>query len=638
MTRLASRNALFLLATLCLIPAAVVAADHPTSLTPRSEVAPEFQWNVTHIYPTVDGFEADLAMVSDALPGLAAYEGRLGESAAVLRDCLQERDRLIRTAYKLIVYANSRLNVELDNTENQALSGKLDFLFQDFGTASAYIEPEILALDAAVLEGFLAEDEGLRIYDWYLRDLLRQKEHTLSPAEERLLALTGNVRGVPGEVAAKLRDVEIAFPEIVIEDGSKEPLTLASFPRYRSCDSYVVRKQAADAFFGTFRKYENTLAACLDGVVKSHMLTVRTRGYDSCLEASLSPDNISTTTYRMLIDTINENLGRTLHKYITLRRKVMGLDGPVTFPNLYNPMLEGVEPRMTYEEGRQLILEGLKPLGPDYIGKLATGLDPANGWIDIYPNVNKRTGAYSSGIVAKDVHPYILHNFDDTLDAVFTTAHEFGHSLHSVYSAANQPQIYADYTTFLAEIASTCNESLLLNHLLKKEKDPEMQMMLLNQRLESIRQTIFRQTLFAEFELRFHEYAEQGNVLTAEWLNDLYAELITKYYGPDFEMGPDDCVEWAFIPHFFYNFYVFSYATGLTSGISMANLIEDQGQKAADRYIENLLSAGSSAPPLEILKNAGVDLETPQPILSMLDLFEKTVADFDKIWTKENKK
>ncbi len=635
MNRTARCSAFSLAITLAVVLAVpALAADHPTPLTPRSEVPADVQWNVGHIYADVAAWEADRAALAESIPHLATYEGKLGESADVLLACLQERDEALRTLYKLYAYANSRLNVQLDNAENQGLQGKLSFLMTDFGKSTAYIEPEILGLDEAALEGFLADNADLGVYGYYIGDLVRQKAHTLTPAEERLLALAGNVRGVSGTVAGKLRDVEMDFPEIVVEDGSREPLTLASFPKYRSSASYNVRKQAADAFFTTFRKFENSLAACLDGAVKSHLLTKDARGYDSCLAASLTPDNISPATYRMLIDTIDENLGRTLHKYITLRRKVMGLDGPVTFPNLYNPMLSGAEREYSYAEGRELILEAIKPMGKKYMAKLTEGTDPANGWIDIYPNENKRTGAYSMGIVAADVHPYVLHNFDDSLDAVFTTAHEFGHALHSHFSAATQPQIYADYTTFLAEIASTCNEELLLNFMLKREKDPGQKLLLLNKRLENIRQTIFRQTLFAEFELRFHEYAEEGNVLTADFLNGLYAELIQKYYGPDFEMGPDDCVEWAFIPHFFYNFYVFTYATGLTSGISMAELILDDGQKAADRYIDNMLCAGSSAPPLEILKNAGVDLETPQPILTMLDLFEKTVDEFDELWTK----
>ena len=371
-------------------------------------------------------------------------------------------------------------------------------------------------------------------------------------------------------------------------------------------------------------------------MAKAHIANKEARNYESCLEAALTPDNISPDAYRMLIQTIHENLGRTLHRYVSLRREILDIDGPLTFANLYNPMIEGVEPEMTYDQGREVILEALAPLGEDYLAILEEGMDPASGWIDIYPNANKRSGAYSSGFIYES-HPYVLHNFNNSLEDVFTTAHEFGHALHSVYSNKNQPHVYSHYTTFLAEIASTANEELLLNHLLKKyKKDPEMRLMLLNRRLENIRLTIFRQTLFAEFELRFHEHAEQGEALTPQYLNSLYADLVTDYYGPEYEMGPDDEMEWAFIPHFYYDFYVFTYATGLTSGISIARQVLDKkgGREAAERYKTQFLSAGDSAPPLEILRRAGVDLETPQPILDMLDLFEQTLDDFEAEWAR----
>ena len=313
----------------------------------------------------------------------------------------------------------------------------------------------------------------------------------------------------------------------------------------------------------------------------------------------------------------------------------MGIEGPLTFPNLYNPMIEGVEPEYTYDEARKIIATALKPLGKEYVKQISEGMDPANGWIDVYPNEDKRSGAYSNGVLAREIHPFVLHNFDNSLDAVSTTAHEMGHAMHSFFSSHNQPPIYQDYTTFLAEIASTCNEALLTDYLLKNADDTDMKLLLLNQRLESIRLTIFRQTLFADFELRFHEHAEQGNPLTAEYLNNLYGEMIKEYYGPDFELGKDDQCEWMFIPHFYYNFYVFTYATGLTSGLAMADLINHEGEKAARAYIDNMLKAGSSAPPLDILRSAGVDLETPAPILSAMNLFEKTIEEFDRTWTEK---
>ncbi len=635
MHRTARRMTAFVTLALALaVFAAPAAAYDPDPATPRSEIPQQYQWRYDHVFPSVAAWEKELAAVEALVPSLGGYEGHLGESADSLYGALKATEDAVQRLYKLYAYTQLRLDPELSDAENQQMQGKVGFLFQEFGSVVSYMEPEILAVDQAVINGYLAAKPELKIYQFYFDNMFRMKQYSLSKAEERVLSMAGQVRGASAEVSEKLRDIDMKFPPVVREDGTMEPLTLAGWGRARSSESYNVRRQASDAFFTTFRQYENTLAATLDGVVKSHLLTKELRGYDSCLEAALKGDNISTATYRMLIDTINANLARTMHKYVDLRRKVMGIEGPLTFPNLYNPMLEDVAVSYTYEQGRDLILKGLAPMGREYVGLLATGTDPANGWIDVFPNRAKRTGAYSTGIVARDIHPFVLHNFDNTLDAVFTTAHEFGHALHSYYSSKYQPPVYSDYTTFLAEVASTCNEEVLLSYMLKQEKDPERILMLLNERLEKIRLTIFRQTLFAEFELRYHEYAEGDETLTADYLNGLYKELIQKYYGPNYEMGPNDEVEWAFIPHFNYNFYVFSYATGLTSGISLAQQIMAKGEPAATRYIDGMLKGGCSAPPLTLLKNAGVDLETPAPILTMLDLFEKTIADFDALWTK----
>jgi oligoendopeptidase F len=631
MTKL-TRGLILLFALLFALP---VSADYiPDPTTPRSEIPKEYQWNSTHIYASVEDWEADLAKVEAIVPELAAFEGRLGESAGTLVEFIIKTEGAMQTMYKLFRYASNLADTDMANSEYQQLRGKVGFAWQNLGAAVSFADPEFLALPDGSIEGIMAEKKELKIYEQYFNNILRMKPHTLSKAEEGILSMTGQIRGVPNDVSSKLRNVDMKFPDIVDENGESVPLTLAGFTKYRASKSYDVREQAADAFFATFRQFENTLAASLDGAVKSHLMTKKLRNYESCLEASLFGDDITPATYNMLIETINANLERTLHKYVILRKKVMDLDGPVTFPNLYNSLLEDVEDNYPYDECRKLLIAGLKPLGKEYVELIKTGSDPANGWIDIYPNENKRTGAYSSGILAKNIHPYILHNYNNTLASVFTTAHEFGHALHSYYSANAQPFVYSGYPIFLAEVASTCNEEILLNYMLKNEKDPVKKLALLNRRMENIRITIFRQTLFAEFELRFHEHAEGNNTLTADYLNKLYAELITKYYGPNFEMGENDEVEWAFIPHFYYDFYVFSYATGLTSGIAMAGLIEKEGQKAADGYINDLLKAGDSSPPLEILKSAGVDMETPAPILTMLDLFEDTVEEFDKLWTK----
>ncbi len=614
-----------------------LASDYiPDPTTPRSEIPAAYQWHSTDIFPDDAAWANELEAVKIDIPTLTQYKGHLADSAATLLKAEQAYFDMSNRLYKLYVYAQTKYDVNQGDSSLRQMQGQVAALMPAFGEATSWIEPELLTIDPAVIKGFMARNKELAQYGYYFSELWRQKKHTLSAGEERIMALTGNIRAVPGDAHEALLGVDMEFPEIVGPDGEKTPLTVSGFSALRSDDNYVVRKQAADAFFGTLRQYENTFSVLLDGVVKSHIMTKQARGYDSCLEAALSPDHISPDAYRMLVNTIQENLPRTLHKYVDLRRKVMGIEGKLTFPNLYNPMIKGVEPEYTYDEARQIIVKALKPLGKEYISVLSEGLDPANGWIDIYPNKDKRSGAYSNGVLARDIHPFVLHNFDNSLDAVSTTAHEMGHAMHSYFSSHNQPPVYADYTTFLAEIASTCNEALLTDYLLKKyDDDIDMKLLLLNQRLESIRLTIFRQTLFADFELQFHQYAEQGNALTADYLNGLYAKLIQEYYGPDFALGPDDECEWMFIPHFYYNFYVFTYATGLTSGLAMADEISAHGEKAARRYIDNMLKAGSSAPPLDILRSAGVDLETPAPILSAMDVFERTVDEFDKLWTRK---
>lgn len=622
-----------------LVAASVAAAAGgyvPDPSAPRDAVPDGYRWRSADIFPDKAAWEAELAAVSADIPKLKEFQGRLGESAATLLDAQDATYATMLRLYKVYIYAQTLYDVDQGDNEHRTMQGRVQAVFPAFGEATSWMEPELLEIEPAVIRNFMAEEPELAKFDYYFSELWRQQAHTLSGPEERLMALTGNMRATAGDAHEALLGVDMEFPTIIGPKGEPVAVTVSGFSALRANDNYLVRKQAADAFFGTLRKYENTFAVLLDGVVKNHIMTRDARGYDSCLEAALSPDNISTDAYRMLIGTIRENLPRTMHKYVELRRKVLGLDGPLTFPNLYNAMLEGVEPEYTYDEARALIAEGLKPLGKEYGALLKEGMDPRSGWIDVYPNEDKRSGAYSNGALARDVHPYVLHNFDNSLDAVSTTAHEFGHALHSVYSSRNQPPVYAGYTTFLAEVASTCNEALLTNHLLERYRnDVDMKLTLLNQRLESIRLTIFRQTLFADFELRFHEHAEAGNPLTAEFLNGLYADMIAEYYGPGFALGADDPCEWMFIPHFYYDFYVFTYATGLTSGLALADEITRTGEPAARRYIDNMLKAGSSAPPLDILRSAGVDLETPAPIQAAMDMFAATVDEFDRLWTQK---
>jgi oligoendopeptidase F len=625
-----------LLATLlCLLIALPVLAYEPDATAPRSSVPTDYQWQWDDIFPTSEAWEAELSAFEADLPKLGGFKGRLGESGQVLYDAQEAVYGMLNRFYRLMVYAQLQFDVDQGNSAARTNQGRVQQLGPKFGQETSYIEPELLTIPREKIEGWMREMPELQVYKYYFSELWRQQEHTLDGPGEKLMAIASRMRNTAGDTHEALLGVDVVFPTLIDDSGQEVKLTLNNFSTYRGATSYAVRKQAAEAFFGTLRSYENTFAVLLNGVVQNHIATKEARGYSGCLEASLAPDNISTDAYRMLVGTSRENLPRTLHKYVALRQKVLGLDGPLTFANLYNPLLPDADAAYDYDQGREMITKALQPLGKGYVKQAAIGMDPASGWTDIYPNEDKRSGAYSNGVLAAQIHPYVLQNFDNTLDAVFTTAHEYGHAMHSWYSSHNQPPVYRGYTTFLAEIASTCNEALLTNHLLDEyKKDVDMKLLLLNQRLESIRLTIFRQTLFADFELQFHEHAEAGNPLTAEYLNGLYADLIKTYYGTNFELAENDECEWAFIHHFYYNFYVFSYATGLTSGLALAEGISKHGDKAADRYVDNMLKAGSSAPPLDILRSAGVDLETPAPILRAMDLFERTIEEFDQTWTK----
>ncbi len=614
----------------------------PDPNLPRAEVPDECKWDLTHLYATPDAWEADFAAVEAEIPKIKpTCEGKLASSPELMLECLDGTYTILEQLYKLYVYAGREFDQDQSLDETKMRSGRVQMLIPTFSDQVSFMDPELLAMDKAVIDGWMAENEKLAEYGYYFDDIFRMKPHTLTPGEERLLALTSNMADAPYYAHEAMLNVDMTFPEITNDKGELEPLTVTGFTKYRGGSDPELRRVAKDTFFGGLAGYENTFASMLDGIVKAHIFKKDARGYDSCLEAALTPDNIDPAVYTNLISTINDNLERTMHKYVALRRKVMGIEGPLTFDNLYNPMIaETVEKTYTYDQGVEMILASLTPMGPDYLSFVEDGMNPANGWVDVYPNAKKDSGAYMSGS-AYAIHPYVLLNHNNDLESVFTIAHEYGHAMHSYYSNQHQPFMYADYATFNAEIASTTNEVLLLNHLLAttKKKDVDTRMALLNQRLENIRLTIFRQTLFAEFELTIHEYAEQGNPLTADYLNTTYAELIQKYYGPDYQLGENDASEWAYIPHFFYDFYVFTYATGLTAGISLGTQIGEKktGRAAAELYKTEMLSAGGSAPPLEILANAGVDMTNPQPILDMLDVFEATIDEFEAAYDLKQK-
>lgn len=601
----------------------------PPPNTPREQLSPLDRWDLQILFPTPEAWEGELKALQSALPQLGRYEGKLGQSPKKLGEGLRKiygyRERLENVFW----YSRMQHDADQEMPRFQAAQQKAQMLMVDFSKTIAFLEPEILAIPAATMKRFF-KDPALAEYRFTIAKLLRQRQHVRSKEVEEVLAKGGHVLEAPTGIFDAAM-VDIRFPKIKDEKGEGVALTLANFPFYRSSSKREVRREAVEQFFRTLMDNKNTLATALAAAVHSDLFTSQVHRYPTSLQAALYPDQIDLKVYDTLLSTLADNLPRTLHKYVALRKKIQQLDKLYYF-DLYNPLLPEFDRRMTYAEGIREVEAAVAPLGKPYQALIAAAMRPGSGWIDIYPNQGKRSGAYSMGLYR--IHPFILHNYMDDLDSAFTTAHEFGHALHSHASSAAQPYHYADYPIFLAEIASTLNEELLLRHFLAKAKNREEKLHLLNQRLEKIRTTIFRQAMFAEFEKVIHAQVEAGEPLTAESLNRTYAGLVKKYYGPQYTMLDGDAIEWAYIPHFYRGFYVFQYATGLTSSIALTEKILKEGAPAVAAY-HGLLSAGASDYPLNTLKKAGVDLTTPAPFLAMLDLFEKTVDEFSTVYQEK---
>jgi oligoendopeptidase F len=464
----------------------------------------------------------------------------------------------------------------------------------------------------------------LQVYEHYLDELLRQKEHTLSAQEEAILAQVAELANAPSEIFTMINNADMKFPEIIDEDGEVKELTHGRYIRFLESRERRVRQDAFKAMYETFKKQKNTLAATLNANVKKDIFYARVRRYPSVLEAALDKDNIPVSVYTNLIETIHEALP-VFQRYLSLRKKVLGLD-ELHMYDLYVPLIEDRQITYGYEVATRLVRDSLKPMGEEYLAVVDQAFN--NRWIDVYENVGKRSGAYSSGTYGTP--PYMLLNYQGNLNDVYTLTHELGHSVHSYFSRESQPYIYSDYTIFVAEVASTLNEALLTHYFLEKTDDPTQRMVILNHYLESFRGTVFRQTMFAEFEKMIHEKAEAGEALTADRLNEWYYELNRTYFGPDVVIDEDIALEWARIPHFYYNFYVYKYATGFAAATALSQQIIHEGEAAVERYLSFLKSGGSDYP-LELLKKAGVDMTSPEPVRQALKVFERTLSELEQL-------
>jgi len=625
-----------LVVPLAVLGTAVFAAElplvKPDANAARAAVPAVYRWDLSPLFASDQACEQARRKLLTEVAALGEFQGKLADPAA-LAACLTLYFRLHRDANGLTLYANLRQSTAQTDDALTAMSRRNLAALDEVMRAAAFIRRELLALPPAAVAAAGARPE-LAPYRAYLDSLRRRAGRVLSPDAEHALALLGDnlwaeidLNELPSgyEDAHTSLLADIPWPKIRDAAGREVQLTLANYVQFRASPDAAVRRAAVTALLGTLRQYQHGLAATLAGQVGLDVAYARARGYDSALAAYLDKDDVSPAVYENLVRTINANLP-LLHRYVALRKRVLGLP-ELHLYDLYVPLVPGVARDVTFAEARRVIPEALKPLGADYGRILAEGLDPRHGWMDVYPHADKGDGAFSSSVYGP--HPWVSLNYLDTLDDMSTVAHEFGHALHSYLAMRAQPYPNFHYTTLLAEIASTCNESLLSDYLVARATDPAEKTYLLVQRLESIRTTIFRQTMFAEFERSLHQAQEAGTPLTAALLDEKYRDLVRRYYGPDFTLGPDDGMEWAYVDHFFYKYYVYAYATGLSCGIAFADRVREQGEPAVQAYL-GMLKGGCSKPPLELLKDAGVDLTTGAPVEAAMRSFARTLDEVER--------
>lgn len=593
-------------------------------LLKRSEVKEENTWKVSDMYASTAEWEQALNQVKEIADRIAGMEGRVTESAANLYQVLKDCDAYGEIIDLAFNYAQRLYDQDRNDSTHQAMSQKVYGVWADVAGMISFIEPEILAVPEEQLETFYKEQPELESYRGKIAEIQRLRGHSLSAEMEKLLAMTSEMSQTPEQVFAVMNSADIRFPEITDENGEKVRLTHGNYVLFLQSADRRVRKEAFQAMYSVYKQFVNTFAGLYNGQVKQQIFFAKARKYDSTLDAALTANNVSVKVYENLLDTVSANMDK-LHRYVKLRKKCLGLD-ELHMYDIYTPMIADAARKVPFEEAKETVLKALAPLGEEYVAKVKEGFE--NRWIDVYENEGKCTGAYSAG--AYGTHPYVLLNYSETLDDMFTLAHEMGHAMHSFYSNSTQPFTYAEYKLFVAEVASTCNEVLLMEYLLKNTIDKKERAYLLNHYLDSFKGTVYRQTMFAEFEKESNRMAEQGESLTAESLNELYLKLNQKYYGTDIISDEEIAFEWAKIPHFYYNFYVYQYATGFSAAVALARGILKEGEPAVERY-KKFLCGGCSKSPLELLKIAGVNLESPKPVQDALDVFGEILDEIEAL-------
>lgn len=596
-------------------------------LNTREEVNARCKWAIEDLYKNDEDWKSDYELLKSRIPELAKFRGRLGESAQVLLSMQKLSDELNQLLEKVYVYANQRLHENTDNSTYQNLASQAQGLLVELSESMSFVEPELMELPDGTIETFLKENKELSVYRQYFENIIRQKKHVLPTEQEALLAAMGDVAESPKDIFSMFNNADICFPEITGEDGHPVQVTHGRYMSLMQSDNRQMRKSAFEAMYGVYGDWRNTLAAMYRANVKQEAFLAKAHKYTSDLEAALDGSHIPIKVYEQLIEAVHESMP-LMYRYMKLRKKLLGVD-ELHMYDLYVPMTEQDHSEIPFEQAKETVLEGLAPMGEEYLNLLREGFD--HGWIDVYENQGKRTGAYSWG--AYGTHPYVLLNYQGTLHDVFTLAHEMGHALHSWYSDEHQPYIYAGYRIFVAEVASTCNEALLIHHLMEQSKkagDRKKTMYLINYFLEQFRTTLFRQTMFAEFEKITHSLQEQGETLTADRLCEIYYDLNKLYFGDEICVDREIAMEWARIPHFYTPFYVYQYATGFSAAIALSKRILEKGEPAVEQY-KKFLKGGSSMYPLELLKMAGVDMEQKAPVQDALAVFAQYLDEMERL-------
>lgn len=589
----------------------------------RSEIALADRWAVEDMYPSDEAWMADLEKLKALSAELAAFAGKLGQDAETLLSFASKNEEAAVLLSNLLNYSSRRNDEDTRVAKYQEMNGMAMSAYVGYASATAFDTPEIMAIPAETMERFYAECPGLERYRRFITDIRRLAAHVLSPQEEKLLAMAGEMMQSPDDIYSKFADADLTFPDAVDKDGNKHPLSQGTYISYMESDDRELRKSAFQNTYNTWAANKNTVAAILNSQVKALQFNADARHYASPLEASLDQTNVPVSVYHNLIEAVHKNMDK-MHRYVRLRKKLLGVE-ELHFYDLYTPLVPGADAKIPFEQAKQTVYDSLAPMGEDYRKILKEGFD--NRWIDVYQNAGKRSGAYSAGAF---VHPYVLLNYSGTLDSQFTLAHEMGHALHSWHSNKHQNPVDADYVIFVAEVASTCNEALLMEHLLGKTTDKKERAYLINHFLEQFRTTLYRQTMFAEFELIIGQLNQQGVALTAERMCEEYKKLNHLYFGDDIVLDDEIAYEWERIPHFYYNYYVFQYATGYSAAIALSRRILREGEQAVKDYI-GFLSGGCSKSPIDLLKGAGVDMSSPEPVEQALSLFGELLDEMEQL-------